>query len=145
MDAWMCINKIDDGDKVDAFISLVCPEVDILVALVSPANTEAKTYVELSTLLEKHYMSGMNELAESYSFDTRLKKKSVTKYIVALKKICFHCGFGAEEQVKKRLRNRLVAGARSDSIKNRLLSEGAALTWERAVEIGVYGHSSAKQ
>ena len=46
-----------------------------------------------------------------------------------------NCGFGAEEQVKKRLRNRLVAGVRSDSITNRLLSEGAALTLETAVEI----------
>ena len=39
LDAWMRINKIDDGDKVDAFISLVGPEiVDLLVALVSPAS-----------------------------------------------------------------------------------------------------------
>ena len=39
LDGWMQINKIDDGDKVDAFISLVGPEVvDLLVALVSPAN-----------------------------------------------------------------------------------------------------------
>ena len=59
----------------------------------------------------------------------------MTEYIVALKKMSIRCGFGAEEQVKKRLRNCLVAGVRSDSIKNRLLSEGAALTWERAVEI----------
>ena len=61
IDAWMCINKIDDGDKVYAMISLVGPEVvDLLVALVSPANIEGKMYVELSTLLEKHYMSGTN-------------------------------------------------------------------------------------
>ena len=80
LDAWMRINKIDDGDKVDAFISLVGPEVvDLLVALVSPANIE--------------------------------------------------------DQVKKRLRNRLVAGVRTDAIKNRLLSEEAALTWDKAVEI----------
>ena len=80
----MRINKIDDGDKVNAMISLVGPEVvDFLVALVSPANIEEETYVELSTLLEKHYMSGMNELAERYSFDTRFQKESetVTEFI----------------------------------------------------------------
>ena len=41
LDAWMRINKIDDGGKVDAFLSLVGPEVaDLLVALVSPANKD---------------------------------------------------------------------------------------------------------
>ena len=138
LDAWMRINKIDDGDKVDAFISLVGPEVvDLLVALVSPANIEGKTYAQLSELLQKHYTSGTNELAESYNFDTRYQKESetVSDYIVALKKLSIHSRFGDEEQVKKKLRNRLVAGVRSDAIKNRLLSEGAALTWDKAVEI----------
>ena len=114
------------------------PEVvDLLVALVSPANIEGKTYAQLSELLQKHYTSGTNELAESYNFDTRYQKESetVSEYIVALKKLSIHSGFGDEEQVKKRLRNRLVAGVRSDAIKNRLLSEGAALTWDKAVEI----------
>ena len=138
LDAWMRINKIDDGDKVDAFISLVGPEVvDLLVALVSPANIEGKTYAQLSELLQNHYTSGTNELAESYNFDTRYQKESetVSDYIVALKKLSIHSGFGDEEQVKKRLRNRQVAGVCSDAIKNRLLSEGAALTWDKAVEI----------
>ena len=138
LEAWMRINKIDDGDKVDAFISLVGPEVvDLLVALVSPANIEGKTYAQLSELLQKHYMSGTNKLAESYTFDTRYQKESesVSDYIVALKKLSIHSGFGDEDQVKKRLRNRLVAGVRSDTIQNRLLSEGAALTWDKTVEI----------
>ena len=88
------------------------PEVvDLLVALVSPANIEGKTYVQLSELLEKHYTSGTNELAESYNFDTRYQKESetVSDLIVALKKLSIHSGFGDEEQVKKRVRNRLVA------------------------------------
>ena len=50
LDVWMRINKIDNGDKVDAFISLVGPEV---VALVSPANIKGKTYAQLSELLQE--------------------------------------------------------------------------------------------
>ena len=114
LDAWVRINKIDD-----AFISLVGPEVvDLLVALVSPANIEGKTYAQLSELLQKHYTSGTYELAESYNFDTRYQKESetVSDYIVALKKLSIHSRFGDEEQVKKRLRNRLVAGVCSDAI-----------------------------
>ena len=48
-------------------------------------------------------------------------------YIVALKKLGIHSGFGDEDQVKKRLRNRLVAGVRSATIKNRHLSIGGLL------------------
>ena len=45
LDSLMQINKIDDGDKEDAFVSLVEPEVvDVLVALVSLANIKGKTY-----------------------------------------------------------------------------------------------------
>ena len=64
---------------------------------------------------------------ESYTFDTRCKKESetVSDYIVALKKLSIHSGFRDEDQVKKRLRNRLVAGVCSDTIKNRHLSIGA--------------------
>ena len=82
-------------------------------------------------MLQKHYTSGTNELAESYNFDTRYQKESetVSDYIVALKKLSIHSRFGDEEQVKKRL------SVRSDAIKNRLLSDGAALTWDKAVEI----------
>ena len=109
LDAWMRINKIDDGDKVDAFISLVDPSI--------PCQYRRENVRP--------------------AVRTRYQKESetVSDYIVALKKLSIHSGFGDEEQVKKRLRNRLVEGVRSDAIKNRLLSEGAALTWDKAVEI----------
>ena len=55
------------------------------------------------------YVSGTNELAESYTFDTRHQKDSetVSDFIVALKKLSIHTRFRNEDQVKKRLRNRL--------------------------------------
>ena len=61
----------------------------------------------LSELLQKHFMSRTNELAESYTFDTRYQKESetVSDYIVVSKKLSIHSGFGGEDQVKKRLRN----------------------------------------
>lgn len=135
----MRINQIQDAEQVDAFIAMVGAEVvDLLVALCAPAQIEAKTYAQLTELIEKHYTAGSNELIESYNFDERLQEEgeSVADYIVALKKISIHCGFGDENQVKKRLRNRLVTGLHTEAIKNRLLSEGAALTWDRAVDIG---------
>ena len=138
LDAWMRINKIQDDEKVDAMLAVIGPEpVDLLVSLCAPTKIEDKNYTELSIVLESHYRSGTNELAESYTFDTRVQTESETveDYIVAIKKLSIHSGFGDEAQIKKRLRNKLVAGVRNDSIKNKLLSEGAALTWDRAVEI----------
>ena len=138
LNAWMRINQIQNAEKVDAFIAMVGPEViDLLVALCAPAQIETKTYAQLTELIKNHYTSGSNELIESFSFDERIQKEgeSIAEYIVALKKISIHCGFGDEAQVKKRLRNRLVTGLLEDAIRNRLLSEGAALTWDRAVDI----------
>lgn len=140
LDSWMRINKIKAEEKADVLLALVGPKAfELLVALCTPGEPSAKTYDQLTELLRKHYLSGTNELSESYAFDTRTQNEneSVADYIVALKKLSIHSGFGAEEQVQKRLRNRLVAGVRAESIKNRLLSEGATLTWQKAMEISM--------
>ncbi|KAF6033958.1 hypothetical protein EB796_007732 [Bugula neritina] len=88
-------------------------------------------------LIDDHYGAGRNEIAESYMFDCRSQKdtESVADYVVALRKLSVHCNFGS--QWEQRMRNRLVSGVKDDKIRNRLLSEGAKLTWERAVEIGI--------
>ena len=68
LDAWMRINKIQDDEKVDAMLAVIGPEpVDLLVSLCAPTKIEDKNYTELSTVLESHYRSGTNELAESYT------------------------------------------------------------------------------
>lgn len=59
--------------------------------------------------------------------------KSVADYIAELRKLFVHCNFG--DQYPHRLRNRLVSGVRYNRTRNRLLSEGAALTWGRAVAL----------
>ena len=77
-----------------------------------------------------------SELAEAYKFDTQQQKEeSVADYILALKKLNINCGFGNTDHVKLRFWNRLVAGVKSQAIKNKLLSDGIALTWTRAEEL----------
>ena len=61
--------------------------------------------------------------------------ESVADYVVALRKLSVHCNFGG--QWDQRMRNRLVSGLRDGKMRNRLLSEGAKLTWDRAVELSV--------
>jgi hypothetical protein len=65
LNAWMRINQIQDAEQVDAFIAMVGAEVvDLLVALCAPAQIEAKTYAQLTELIEKHYTAGSNELIQ---------------------------------------------------------------------------------
>jgi hypothetical protein len=138
LNSWLKVNKIEDGEKVDVMIAVIGPEaVELLVSLCAPDAIDDKTYTQLCDLMKTHFTSGKNELAESFAFDTRVQgpQESVSDYIVALKKLTIHSNFGNADQIKKRLRNRLVAGLRTDSIKSKLLGEGAGLTWDRAVEI----------
>ena len=46
-----------------------------------------------------------------------------------------YCNFGG--QWEQRMRNRLVSGLKDDKIRNRLLTEGARLTWEKAIEVTI--------
>ena len=55
---------------------------------------------------------------------------------MALKKLSINCAFGDENQLNKRLRNRLVVGVKEDAIRNRLLAEHD-LSWKRACEVAI--------
>ena len=55
---------------------------------------------------------------------------------MALKKLSINCAFGDENQLNKRLRNRLVVGVKEDAIRNRLLAVHD-LSWKRACEVAI--------
>ena len=75
-------------------------------------------------------------MISSYQFDTRdqAENETISEYIVALLKLSINCALGDENQLNKRLRNRLVVGVKEDAIRNRLLAEHD-LSWKRACEI----------
>ena len=134
--AWMAVNKVSGDQKVNALVAMAGSGlVDLLISLVQPDSLTDKDYDELITLIDNYYAAGRNEIAESYLFDCRAQNEgeTVAEYVVALRKLSVHCNFGT--QWSQRLRNRLVSGVRDDRIRNKLLSEGAQLTWERAVTI----------
>ena len=138
MDYWMGANEILPAEKKNVMLAVIGSEgFELLAALCTPGTIAEKTHAQLCKLLDGHFTQGTNELAESFNFDTRCQRENetVAEFIIQLKKISIHCGFGDADQVKKRLRNRLVAGVKAEAIKNKLLSEGAALTWKRAEDI----------
>ena len=136
--SWFTVNDIiDDGKQKAALIAMLGNEgVQLLVNLATPDRLEDKSYDELIQFLDNHF-GARNEVAEAYVFDTRtqLSSESVSEFILALKKLSTHCNFGPTPQLKQKLRNRLVAGVRSDSIRQALIKEGATLTWDNAVTL----------
>ena len=138
LQAWLDVNEIQDGKKVNALIAVAGSGlVDLMISLCHPDAITDKSFDDLVKLVDDHYGAGRNEIAESYIFDCRAQNdsESVSEYIVALRKLSVHCNFGA--QWNQRMRNRLVSGLKDSKIRNRLLSEGAQLTWEKAVEMSV--------
>ena len=140
IDAWLRINKIEEDQKVDVLITLVGSEaVDLLVSLCTPNDITTKSYQELTAMLSRHYHCGENEVISSYQFDThdQGENETISDYIVALQKLRINCAFGDENQLNKRLRNRLVVGVKEDAIRTRLLAEHD-LSWKRACEIVIH-------
>ena len=138
LECWLEACEVPGDKKKNAMLFAIGEHiVDLLQGLCAPQRISDKSYTEIVTILDNYFTQGTNELAEAYKFDTRHQKEdeTVADYILALKKLSINCGFGDTDQVKLRLRNRLVAGVKSESIKNKLLAEGAALTWTRAEEL----------
>ena len=124
---------------MDVLIALVGSEaVDLLVSLCTPNDITTKSYEDLTAMLSRHYHCGENEVISSYQFDTRdqAENETISDYIVALQKLSINCAFGDENQLNKRLRNRLVVGVKEDAIRNRLLAD-QDLSWKRACEIAI--------
>ena len=136
--SWLIVNDItEEGKKKAALIAVLGGNaVGLLVSLTSPDKIDGKSYDDLVGVLDGHF-GAKNEVAEAYVFDTRTQSptESVSEFVLALKTLATHCNFGPSEQLKQKLRNRLVAGVRSDTIRQALIREGAGLTWENAVTL----------
>ena len=84
-------------------------------------------------MLKEHYNPAPLEIAESFLFDTRVRKEdeSITDFTVALRKLSIHCNFGVH--LDRALRDHFVCGLNHEKIQNRLLNT-ADLTFKLACE-----------
>lgn len=138
LNSWLEVNEITDaGKKQASLIAMLGGDaVRLLVNLCSPDNITDKSFVQLIGLFDTHF-GRRNEVAEAYVFDTRTQSgtESIPEFVLALKQLSIHCNFGPSAQLKQKLRNRLVAGVRSDTIRQALIREGPTLTWDTAVTL----------
>ena len=139
LELFFTANDIDDATKKKAiFLSASGSETYALCRnLCAPANPSAKSYDELKTLLKNHLQPTPNPIAERFKFNTRYKQvnENVSQYVAALRQLTEHCDYGTT--VETMLRDRLVCGINDSRIQKRLLSEGSALTYTRALELSL--------
>ena len=86
-----------------------------------------------------------NPIAERFRFNTRDRQpeESVANYVAELRRLTEHCEYGIS--LNDMLRDRLVCGIKHDRIQQCLLSEGAELTLEKALQIAQSMESAIKQ
>ncbi|XP_061878364.1 uncharacterized protein K02A2.6-like [Entelurus aequoreus] len=142
---FVAANGLNEGRKLPVFFSVMGPATyGLLRSLIAPEKPGTKTYDEVVTLLQAHFSPKPIVIAERYRFHKRDQGEgeTITQYVTDLKKLSEHCEFGA--YLQDALRDRLVCGLNSESIKKRLLTE-KDLTYQRAVELAVSIETVARE
>ena len=98
--------------------------------MLAPRSAKEVGLNEITRVLKEHYNPAPLEIAESFYFDTHVRKegKLIADFTVALKKLSIHCNFGV--YLNRTLRDRFVCGLNHEKIQNRLLNT-ADLTFKK--------------
>ena len=127
-------NTIDDDKKVPILLSSIGSSTYATLSdLLAPDTPGTKSFEEISTKLNDHFLPKRSTIAERFQFHKRNQEvgESVAEYDAALRKLAVNCKFGTVLQ--ETLRDRFVCGLRHEAIQRRLLSE-TALTYAKAIE-----------
>lgn len=130
-------NVVEDNKKVPLLLTLIGGETyNVLKDLVSPELPSTKSFADLKRALGDHYNPKRLVIAERYKFynSNQESNEDIKSFVARLKKLTQYCNFG--QFLSECLRDKLVCGLRSATIKRKLLSEDN-LTFERAYEIAV--------
>ncbi|XP_030586939.1 uncharacterized protein K02A2.6-like [Archocentrus centrarchus] len=137
-------NKVENERKVAVLLSVMGAKTyNLLRSLITPAKPAAKSFKEITEVLQKHFQPKPLVIAERFRFHKRhqLKTESTSEYIADLRRLSEHCQFG--EGLSDALRDRFVCGLHNESIQKRLLTEDN-LTLNRALEIAISMETAAK-
>ena len=143
LNSWLVANEVTDADKKKNILLAVSGNetLDLLISLSVPNRVEDSTFDALVNLLDDHFRAGVNAVSESLRFDMRnqVPNESVSDYVVAISKLSINEGFGTGNALYHRLRNKLICGLHENNsgIREALLREGDALTWENAKAIAM--------
>ncbi|XP_037517987.1 uncharacterized protein LOC119394753 [Rhipicephalus sanguineus] len=138
-------NDIAQEKKLSVFLTVIGAEAyEVLKNLVVPSLPGEKTFDEVKVLLKNHYSPPISIIAERCRFNRRvqLEHESVEDFIIEIKHLARKCDFGSF--LKDAMRDRLVAGIRSEDIQRALFTE-ENLGFESACKIALARELAAKQ
>lgn len=138
-------NKVEEERKVSLFLTLVGSEgYTLLRELCAPASPATKTIQALFETMDNHLQPKPSVIMERCKFKECRQKEGedVKQYIATLKKLSMYCDFG--NNLEDALRDQLVWGIHCENTKKRLLGEGDALTYARAIELATSMDSAKK-
>ncbi|XP_075150498.1 uncharacterized protein LOC142224602 [Haematobia irritans] len=124
VEQFFVVNDVNENKQVPLFVTLIGAETyEILASLTVPLKPKDKSISKLLKILTDHFAPKANEIAERYKFYS---------YIVELKALAATCNF--KSFLKEALRDRLVCGVNSSSLRTKLLEE-PLLTWDKVTNL----------
>jgi hypothetical protein len=147
------VDTEDDGAddrKTQILLNSLSPRVfQTLVALTAPKKPHEKRYDELIALLRGYLCPKANEMTEQHRFVLRLQEEgeSIAQYVSSLKHIANACNFVCTtcntSTMDLHLRSQLVRGLKDGDIREKILQQGATMTFDETVRMAI-GAEAAK-
>ncbi|CAN7982698.1 unnamed protein product [Ixodes hexagonus] len=135
LEQYFIANSVSEEKRRAVFLS-GCgrPTYSLLRRLLAPTRPAEAPLTTSLRLLTEHYSPRPSVIVQRYHFYCRTQKngETVKEFVAGLRQMADRCGFGAE--LDNNLRDRLVHGINSDTMRRRLLEE-PELTLDRAVKI----------
>lgn len=139
-------NGIDDGKKLEVFLTMIGEKAYVtLRSLLLPKTPTEVKYEDAKKVLQQHYALKRSVVTERYHFYRRNQEsnETIAQFLVELKRLAATCSFG--NFLQEALRDRLIAGLRSDTIRCRLLAlPDDEVTWERVCKVATAMEAAQK-
>ncbi|XP_049519491.1 uncharacterized protein LOC125943947 [Dermacentor silvarum] len=133
--SFLIVNRVPDGDKVHAFLSIIGPKTyGLLKSLTAPELPSTKSFEDLKKVLSDHLSPKPSVIGERAKFHRRCQREgeSLSSYVAELRKLSQTCEFGSA--LDESLRDRFVCGLLREDIQRVLFTEDSKLTFQKAVE-----------
>lgn len=128
------IFKVPDTDRVPYLLHYMgAVTFNVLTDRVTPQDPYAKTYAEITEIMQEYYEPKPLEVAENFKLwqHKQQENESILEFVAALQKLSLNCQMG--DYTKTALRNFFIFGLRNKRIQSRLL-EIQDLTLDKAVQ-----------
>ncbi|UYV70739.1 K02A2.6-like, partial [Cordylochernes scorpioides] len=131
-------NALEEGKRMPIFVSLLDSEMLKLGNdLFFPSTMKEQPYERLIQIIKLHLAPRKKVIPQRCRFLKRiqLENESVSEYLRELRHLAMDCTFG--EMLEVMLRDRFVAGIKSESLQKKLLQEDDDVTLDRVFSIAV--------